>query len=205
MPCPAGGRAQKKHKQLLVVPPIGTNSPRHVNIPALSAVIPPTGKEEDDGQRCNLWLPEAPLVPRPRAHYNAASLAYLGDCIYELYVRCHFLSPPQSIEKYNTLVMGLVCCEAQDISLRLLLKDDFLSEEERDIVRWGKNVQTNHKKATKRAGAAVYSRASSLETLIGYLYLTNQSRLQELMGKLGLTWTNTTNAKEIELEKNPSS
>ncbi|MCO5595077.1 hypothetical protein L7F22_049114 [Adiantum nelumboides] len=161
----AKGRAQKHHKSL-EVPPISTNNPLHVNVPTtLSAVLPATGKEEDDSKGYNLWLPDAPLVPRPRARYNASSLAYLGDCIYELYVRCHFLSPPQAIDKYNTVVMGLVCCEAQDVFLRLLLKDGFLSEEERDIVRWGKNVQTNHKKATKRAGAAVYSRASSLETL----------------------------------------
>lgn len=182
------------------MPLISTNSPPHTNIPALSADPPPPGKEED-GQGHQIWLPKGPLVPRPKAHYNAASLAYLGDCIYELYVRCHFLSPPQAIDKYNNLVMGLVCCESQDVFLKLLLKDDFLSDEERDIVRWGKNVQTNHKKATKRAGAAVYSRASSLETLIGYLYLTNQSRLQEVMGKLGLTWTSTANSSDIDSYK----
>ncbi|MCO5607013.1 hypothetical protein L7F22_061204 [Adiantum nelumboides] len=198
----ASGREQKHHKsqhQVLIVPPISINNPLHVDFSILSAVPPSAGKEGDDGKGYEVWLPDAPLVPRPRAHYNAASLAYLGDCIYELYVRCHFLSPPQAIDKYNTLVMGLVCCEAQDVFLRLLLKDDFLSEEERDIIRWGKNVQTNHKKATKRAGAAVYSRASSLETLIGYLYLTNQSRLQQVMGKLRLSWTTINNNTEIGL------
>eukprot|EP00250_Pteridium_aquilinum_P010458 c19403_g1_i3 orf=60-791(+) len=208
---------QQKKQQLLVAPPINSSP-----FPALSAAPPlPAGKEEGDGQGGCIWLPTAPLVPRPRALYNAASLAYLGDCIYEtgeflrledncssllkryegmqLYVRCHFLSPPQAIDKYNTLVMGLVCCEAQDVFLKMLLKDDFLSEEERDIVRWGKNVQTNHKRATKRAGAAVYSRASSLETLIGYLYLTKPSRLQEVMNKMGLTWSTATSVENMEL------
>lgn len=30
------------------------------------------------------WLPPAPKVKRPRSIYNAASLAYIGDCIYEV-------------------------------------------------------------------------------------------------------------------------
>lgn len=171
-----------------------------MKIPSLAAAPLAQGKEEGDVKGCGIWLPDAPTVRQPRASYNAASLAYLGDCIYELYVRCHFLTPPQSIDRYNTLVMGLVCCEAQDVFLKTLLKDDFLSEEERDIVRWGKNVQTNHKRATKRAGTAVYCRASSLETLIGYLYLTNPGRLQEVMKKLGLNWNNSVDIEKLELK-----
>lgn len=197
-PRPLRTKAQPPYQPQQPAPPL--NSSLHIKFPALSASIPTPGKEEGDSQGGYVWLPTAPLVPRPRALYNAASLAYLGDCIYELYVRCHFLSPPQAIDKYNTLVMGLVCCEAQDVFLKMLLKDDFLTEEERDIVRWGKNVQTNHKRATKRAGAAVYSRASSLETLIGYLYLSNPSRLQEVMNKMGLTWSSATNVKNVELK-----
>lgn len=131
------------------------------------------------------WLPPAPEVSRPRAIYNAASLAYLGDCIYELYARRHFLFPPLSINEYNHCVMALVCCEAQDTLLKELLKDDFLSEEERDVIRWGRNIQSGKTRTTRRAGAAVYSRASSLETLVGYLYLTDANRLDTVMRKLG--------------------
>ena len=32
-----------------------------------------------------VWLPSPPPVDKPRANYNAASLAYLGDAIYEVY------------------------------------------------------------------------------------------------------------------------
>jgi hypothetical protein len=60
-----------------------------------------------------MWLPQPPFVEKPRAVHNAASLAYLGDVIYEVYVRCHFLTPPQSIDKYTGRVTALVCCEAQ--------------------------------------------------------------------------------------------
>lgn len=47
-------------------------------------------------------------------------------------------------------------------------------------------VQLKHGQK-KRAGVAVYNRASSLETLVGYLYLTDVNRLEEVMRKLGFS------------------
>ncbi|KAJ0964498.1 hypothetical protein J5N97_025636 [Dioscorea zingiberensis] len=122
------------------------------------------------------------------AIYNAASLAYMGDCIYELYARRHFLFPPLSINEYNDRVMKVVRCEAQDALLKKLLEDDHLTEEERQRCSpVGKNITSSKTRTTKRAGVAVYNRASSLETLIGYLYLTNLQRLEELMRRLGFS------------------
>ncbi|XP_052135172.1 uncharacterized protein LOC127753787 [Oryza glaberrima] len=133
------------------------------------------------------WLPPPPEVKKPRSLYNAASLAYLGDCIYELYARRHFFFPPLSINDYNKRVMDVVKCESQDLLLNKLLGEDFLTQEERDILRWGRNIVSSKTRTRKRAGIAVYNRASSLETLIGYLYLTNFKRLEQLMFQLGFT------------------
>ncbi|KAL1814369.1 uncharacterized protein LOC108220619 isoform X2 [Daucus carota subsp. sativus] len=134
------------------------------------------------------WLPTAPKVEKPRSVYNAASLAFIGDCIYELYARRNFLFPPLNIEEYNDRVMAVVRCEAQDTMLQKLINDNVLSKEERDIIRWGKNIGSATKTRTKkRAGIAVYKRASSLETLVGHLYLTNTKRLDEIMLKLGFS------------------
>ncbi|CAN6442000.1 unnamed protein product [Victoria cruziana] len=135
------------------------------------------------------WLPVAPKIKnkKPRTIYNAVSLAYLGDCIYELYARRHFLFPPLSLDEYNSRVMAVVRCETQDMLLKKLLKDGFLTDEERDVVRWGKNVQSGKTKAIKRVGVSTYKRASSLETLIGYLYLTNAKRLDEIMLNMGFS------------------
>ncbi|CAN6573472.1 unnamed protein product [Malus baccata var. baccata] len=132
-------------------------------------------------------LPSPPKVQKPRSVLNAASLAYIGDCIYELYARRHFLFPPLNIEEYNDRVMAVVRCEAQDALLRKLLSDDFLSEEERNVLRWGKNISSAKTRTKKRAGSAAYNRASSLEALLGYLYLTNMERLEEVMIKLGFS------------------
>ncbi|WJX74672.1 hypothetical protein P8452_58296 [Trifolium repens] len=133
------------------------------------------------------WLPTPPKVVKPRSVFNATSLAYIGDCIYELYARRHFLFPPLSIEEYNDRVMAVVRCEAQDALLQKLLNSNFLSDQERDVLRWGKNIVSSKTKTKKRAGAAVYNRASSLETLVGYLYLTNVNRLEKLMLELGFS------------------
>lgn len=59
------------------------------------------------------WLPPSPPVARPRATHNAAMLAYVGDSIYEMYARWHFLNPPVAIPGYCQRVMSVVCCEAQ--------------------------------------------------------------------------------------------
>ncbi|XP_011072508.1 uncharacterized protein LOC105157745 [Sesamum indicum] len=134
------------------------------------------------------WLPSPPKVEKPRSVLNPASLAYIGDCIYELYARRHFLFPPLNIEEYNDRVMAVVRCEAQDAMLQKLMNDNILSQEERDVLRWGKNIGSSTKtKTKKRAGSPVYNRASSLETLVGYLYLTNAQRLDEIMEKIGFS------------------
>ncbi|EPS64407.1 hypothetical protein M569_10376 [Genlisea aurea] len=137
------------------------------------------------------WIPNPPKVENPRSVLNAASLAYLGDCIYELYVRRHFLFPSLNIDEFNERVTAVVRCEAQDAALQKLLTEDILSREEREVVRWGKNSSSSKTRTKKRAGSAVYSRASSLETLVGYLYLTDTKRLDEVMEKIGFS-TDTT-------------
>ncbi|KMZ56301.1 Ribonuclease III family protein [Zostera marina] len=164
---------------------------RKEDLPA--SVLWNSDRTNGGGELNKKWFPIPPKVNKPRSIYNAVSLAYLGDCIYELYARRHFLFPPLSIDVYNERVMSIVRCEAQDLLLKKLLVENYLTEEERDILRWGKNIGSNKTRTRKRAGVAVYSRASSLETLIGFLYLTNTNRLENLMYKLGFSMgTNTT-------------
>ncbi|CAG7877648.1 unnamed protein product [Brassica rapa] len=143
------------------------------------------------------WSPSPPKLEKPRSVFNAASLAFIGDSIYELYARRHFLFPPLSIEDYNDRVRAVVRCEAQYALLKKLIDDDFLTKEERDVLRWGKNLGSARTRTRRRAGVAVYNKASSLETLIGYLYLTNGKRLEKIMEKLGFSSDSST---EIMIE-----
>lgn len=110
---------------------------------------------------------------------SPTALAYLGDAVYELYIRRYYLLPPQRVENYHRLVVAQVRAEKQAKMLNLL--NPYLNNNELEIVRRGRNAATGR---PKRVDPHTYQQASSLETLIGYLYLTNTERLSELLQKL---------------------
>lgn len=112
---------------------------------------------------------------------SPAALAYLGDAIYELYVRMSYLLPLQRIENYHHLVVAQVRAETQALHLRSLIPH--LRQTELEIVRRGRNAATRR---PKRVDPEIYQQATSLETLIGYLYLTDSQRLTELLQQLHL-------------------
>lgn len=112
---------------------------------------------------------------------SPSALAYLGDAVYELYVRMFYLLPPQRTETYHRLVVAQVRAETQAKILRSLTPH--LVNTELEIVRRGRNAATGRPKRLERE---IYQQATSLETLIGYLYLTDSQRLTELLQKLNL-------------------
>jgi ribonuclease-3 family protein len=112
---------------------------------------------------------------------SPAALAYIGDAIYELYARMYYLLPLQRPEAYHRLVVAQVRAETQALHLRSLTP--YLTTNELEIVRRGRNAATGR---PKRVNPETYQQATSLETLIGYLYLTDFSRLTELLQKIHL-------------------
>ena len=112
---------------------------------------------------------------------SPTALAYLGDAVYELYVRSHYLLPPKRSQMYHHLVVAQVRAEAQ--ALHLLKLTPHLSNTELEIVRRGRNTATNR---PKRVDPEIYQQATGLETLMGYLYLSEPQRLTELLQKLEL-------------------
>ncbi|MBD2518581.1 ribonuclease III [Nostoc sp. FACHB-973] len=112
---------------------------------------------------------------------SPAALAYLGDSIYEVYVRMFYLLPLQRAETYHRLVVAQVRAETQALHLRSLTPH--LRDTELEIVRRGRNAATGR---PKRLDPEIYQQATSLETLIGYLYLTDYQRLTELLEILHL-------------------
>ncbi|KAG6735284.1 hypothetical protein POTOM_062159 [Populus tomentosa] len=82
---------------------------------------------DDSYLGCERWLPSRPKVEKPPSVFNAATLAYIDDSIFEiiytrvskmmqLYARRHFLFPPSSLEEHNDCVIAVVCCEAQPLN-----------------------------------------------------------------------------------------
>lgn len=107
---------------------------------------------------------------------SPVSLAYIGDAVYELYVRHYLLMPPKRIGDYHAQVVARVRAESQANYLKILLPH--LNEKELEIVRRGRNAATSK---PRRLSISIYQQASSLESLIGYLYLTDIERLKNLL------------------------
>ena len=110
--------------------------------------------------------------------------AYIGDCIYELYIRTKLINETRlKPHMLNVQTTKFVKASAQAEILGKL--EEELTEEEKDIVRRGRNAQNHH--LPKHTTAETYSYATAFEALIGYLYLTKQDeRLKELLLKIGL-------------------
>ncbi len=115
---------------------------------------------------------------------SPASLAYLGDAVYELYVRTYYLLPAQRPANYHDRVVKQVRAEAQAAHLKSLL--DRLDDRELEIVRRGRNAANGGRRGLDRN---IYQQATSLETLLGYLYINNPNRLRELLERLELDRT----------------
>lgn len=122
-----------------------------------------------------------PLTTAQVQQISPTALAYLGDAVYELYVRSRYLLPAKRSQTYHRLVVAQVRAEAQAIHLRSLTPH--LNSTELEIVRRGRNAVTNR---PKRVDPEIYQQATSLETLMGYLYLTDTPRLIQLLQMLQL-------------------
>lgn len=112
------------------------------------------------------------------------ALAYVGDAVYELYVRTKFLLPPKRMTDYSSQVVTQVRAESQAIHLAQLIPH--LTAREREILRRGRNAC---KSKPRRLSRHIYKQATGLETLIGYLHLTDPRRLEELLAYLDFSQT----------------
>ncbi len=129
------------------------------------------------------WKQLKPVMVSPEEikRISPASWAYVGDAVYELYVRSFYLTPPKRSQAYHQLVVGEVRAESQARHLKTL--EPYLTDEELEILRRGRNAANGK---PKRLAPQIYQQATSLETLIGYLYLTDFTRLTELLDRLNL-------------------
>lgn len=110
---------------------------------------------------------------------GSLELAYLGDTVYDLYVRAHLVEKGGRVGKMHRQAIRLVCARAQAQALDKIQQD--LTQQEADVVRRARNV---HQSPPKNADPADYQKATGLEALIGYLYaMGSEDRLGELLKK----------------------
>lgn len=123
----------------------------------------------------------SPYSKRGAKGLNPLVLAYIGDAIYEVFVRKYLIVTQVAlVNQLHKSATKFVRAEAQSFIIHEIMEE--LTEEEWTIVKRGRN----HKSATvpKNANISDYRYATGFEALIGYLYLIdNQDRLMEILSR----------------------
>ncbi len=113
--------------------------------------------------------------------YNPLALAYIGDTVFDLFVRTKLLERGnRRVTDLHKSAIALVRAGAQAKMAEELT--DELTEDELGVLKWGRNAKVN----THPSGATIgeYHMATGLETLVGFLYLEGEDgRLCELLEK----------------------
>ena len=112
---------------------------------------------------------------------KSLALAYIGDAVYELYVRKHLLETGQvKPQMLHQQAVTFVSARGQAAVILHWLDNDFLSEDEKRIVARGRNAKSGS--VPKNISIQTYRYSTACEALIGYHYISeNEQRLQELM------------------------
>ena len=105
--------------------------------------------------------------------------AYVGDCVYELYIRTYLINKT-NLKPHKLHIESIKFVKASNQAKMLNKIYDFLTDEEKDIVRRGRNAQNHH--LPKHSNVQEYMYATAFEALIGYLYLCNNiKRVNEII------------------------
>lgn len=112
---------------------------------------------------------------------NVKTLAYIGDVVYELYIREHVIeNSREQVSKLHKKTIKYVSAKAQAKVVAAL--DNELTDEEKDIIRRGRNAEANT--VPKNTDVVTYKIATGFEALIGFLYLEKrEDRLKDIINK----------------------
>lgn len=123
----------------------------------------------------------SPLTEMEARFKNPLVLAFLGDTVYDLYMRTHVVkSTGACINSVHKSAVGLVNAHAQSAAAEIV--EPIFTEAEADIYRRGRNAKSG---VPKNMSVTDYRRATGLEAVVGYLYLTGQyARLEELFERI---------------------
>lgn len=99
------------------------------------------------------------------------TLAYVGDAVFELYVRTQLAAQGGRIQQLHRAAVRYVNAEAQRDILRTW--QQHLDEEEQAIVRRGRNAKGT---VPRNVDMAVYRQSTGFEALVGFLFLSGREK-----------------------------
>ena len=118
---------------------------------------------------------------RDHTQLNGLALAYVGDAIYEIYIRDYLIEKGETKpNKLHRAATHYVSAKAQAFLIQQMLQENLLTENEELYYRRGRNAKSHT--SAKNADITTYRVATGFEALMGYLHLTKQTeRMEELI------------------------
>ena len=127
-------------------------------------------------------LDELITINKEEADINQMSpltWAYVGDSVFELYIRTRLVDTT-NLKPHNLHIKAIRYVKAKSQAEMVHNIYDDLTEEEKDIVRRGRNAENHH--LPKNANVQEYMYSTAFEALIGYLYLCKKvKRVKEII------------------------
>ena len=122
------------------------------------------------------------LITKSETEINMMSpltWAYVGDCVFELYIRTKLINETK-LKPHELHKKAINYVKAKSQAEMLHNIHDSLTEEEKDIVRRGRNAENHH--LPKNANIQEYMYSTAFEALIGYLFLCKkEERVKEII------------------------
>jgi len=104
--------------------------------------------------------------------YDIKALAYIGDAVYEVYVRKHIMeNSHEQVNKLHKKAIKYVSAKAQAHIIQVL--ENKFTQAEQAIFKRGRNAVSNT--VPKNTDVITYKIATGFEAVIGYLYLNNET------------------------------
>ena len=111
---------------------------------------------------------------------NPLVLAYLGDTIYENYVRRYLINLGlTNVKQLQEVAVEYVSARSQAAYLKSLLDLDFFTDEEMDVLKRARNCKS--KSHPKNCDILTYKHATALEAVIGYLDIVGRKNRIDVM------------------------
>lgn len=113
---------------------------------------------------------------------NPLVLAFIGDAAYEVFIRSYIIAQNSELSAHKMHVKAISYVKAHAQSEILNNIEQYLTEEEMVIYKRGRNAKSSS--VPKNADVTEYRKATGLEALVGFLFITDQKdRLRDILNK----------------------
>ena len=106
---------------------------------------------------------------------NIKNYAHIGDAVYEVFIRERTILLTSNLKKLHQYTVHFVNASFQTELLEKITSS--LTEQELELSRRARNIPTS---SSRRIDRALHSSATSLEVVLGYNYVHNKERYNEL-------------------------